>query len=276
MREKLFEHHPYALRTSGRGNPWKAFPGRSKSIQEQFIVAENGVLAVFGDIKAEEVLRLVEKYFGTMPAGKLALAVRRNRGAAAPLNVVEERNKQQAVVMIGYPGSDVLSPDRTLLDLLNEASNDLGSRFFNRIREQMGLAYFVGAGNFAGLVPGSFVFYLGTDPKKVDAVTAELQDEINGLSRDGLTEEELARAKKKLLGSEAIRNQSNSAFAANVAVDELVGLGFDNYLRRKKEVESATVGDVRSAAGISQLLPRRGHCATAEKTAANQTPHPQS
>ena len=72
---------------------------------------------------------------------------------------VEERNKQQAVVMIGYPGADVLSPDRTLLDLLNEASNDLGSRFFNRIREQMGLAYFVGAGNFTGLAPGSFVFF---------------------------------------------------------------------------------------------------------------------
>ena len=62
------------------------------------------------------------------------------------------------------------------------------------------------------------------------------QDEINGLSKAGLTEEELARAKKKLLGSEAIRNQSNSAFAANVAVDELVGLGFDNYRNLKAQV----------------------------------------
>ena len=180
--------------------------------------------------------------------------------------------------MIGYPGSDVLSPDRTFLDLLNEASNDLGSRFFNRIREQMGLAYFVGAGNFAGLAPGSFVFYLGTDPKKVDAVTAELQDEISGLSRDGLTEEELARAKKKLLGSEAIRNQSNSAFAANVAVDELVGLGFDNYLKRKEQVESVTIEDIRTAAAKYFETPSRVEVIVRPpaKTAANQTQTPQS
>ena len=61
--------------------------------------------------------------------------------------------------------------------------------------------------------------------------------------------------KEKLLGSEAIRNQSNSAFAATVAVDELVGLGFDNYLRRREQVERATISDVRTLPrNISGLL----------------------
>ena len=280
LRERLFNNHPYALRTTGRAESVeKLSPADLRAFKEEYIAAKNGVLAVFGDVKAEEVLKLVEKDLGTMPAGKLALSdPPKPVPPDAPLTVVEERNKQQAVVMIGYPGSDVLSPDRTLLDLLNEASNDLGSRFFNRIREQMGLAYFVGAGNFAGLAPGSFVFYLGTDPKKVDAVIVELEDEINGLSKDGLTEEELARAKKKLLGSEAIRNQSNSAFAASVAVDELVGLGFDNYVRRRKEVESATVGDIRHAAAKYFGTPSRVEVIVRPptKTAANHTPDPQS
>ena len=280
LREKLFSNHPYSLRPSGRvASVEKLSPADLKAFKDEYIVAQNGVLAVFGDVKAEDVLKLVEKNFGTMPAGQMALSDPPTPVApSAPINVVEERNKQQAVVMIGYPGSDVLSPDRTLLDLLNEASNDLGSRFFNRIREQMGLAYFVGAGNFAGLAPGSFVFYLGTDPKKVDAVTAELQDEISGLSRDGLTDEELARAKKKLLGSEAIRNQSNSTFAANVAVDELVGLGVDNYLKRKEQVESATIGDIRNAAAKYFATPSRVEVIVRPpaKTAANQTQTPQS
>jgi zinc protease len=280
LREKLFAGHPYALRTSGRPESVeKLSPTDLRTFRDEFVVGRNGVLAVFGDVKAEEVLKLVEKDFEAMPAGKLALSDPPKPVApSAPLSVVEERNKQQAVVMIGYPGSDVLSQDRTFLDLLNEASNDLGSRFFNRIREQMGLAYFVGAGNFAGLAPGSFVFYLGTDPKKLDAVTAELQDEINGLSKDGLTEEELARAKKKLLGSEAIRNQSNSAFAAHVAVDELVGLGFDNYLRRVTQVESATLADIRNTAAKYFGTPSRVEVIVRPpaKTAANQNPNPQS
>lgn len=280
LREKLFNNHPYALRTSGRGEAvQKLTPADLVNFKENYIVAQNGVLAVFGDVKAEEVLRLVEKNFGAMPAGQLALSnPPRPVAPGAPLSVVEERNKQQAVVMIGYPGADVLSPDRTLLDLLNEASNDLGSRFFNRIREQMGLAYFVGAGNFAGLAPGSFVFFLGTDPKKVEAVTAELEQEIEALSKDGLSEEELARAKKKLLGSEAIRNQSNSAFAATVAVDELVGLGFDNYLRRREQVERATIADVRAAAAkyFGTLSRVEVVVRPPPTTAANQTKNPQS
>ena len=280
LREKLFGGHPYALRTSGRVEAVEKLSSADlKAFKDEYIVAKNGVLAVFGDVKAEEVLKLVEKDFGAMPAGQLTLSdPPRPVALGAPLRVVEERNKQQAVVMIGYPGADVLSPDRTRLDLLNEASNDLGSRFFNRIREQMGLAYFVGAGNFAGLAPGSFVFYLGTDPQKVEAVTAELEQEIEVLSKDGLTEEELARAKKKLLGSEAIRNQSNSAFAATVAVDELVGLGFDNYLRRREQVERTTIGDVRDAAAKYFATPFRVEVVVRPpaKTAAKQTQNPQS
>jgi len=43
----------------------------------------------------------------------------------------------------------------------------LGSRCFIRIREQMGLAYYVGVRQMQGRVPGLFVFYLGTDPQKI-------------------------------------------------------------------------------------------------------------
>lgn len=250
-REKLFGSHPYALRSLGTPESVnKISPKDLQAFHDQYVVAKNGVIAVFGDVKAEEVLKLVEKAFGSMPAGELALTSPPVPvSPTAPINVVEERDKQQAVVMVGYPGVDVLSPDRSTLELISEASNDLGSRFFDRIREQLGLAYYVGAGNFNGLAPGSFVFYLGTDPKKVSQVTAEFTDEINKLAKDGLTPEELTRAKKKLLGSEAIRNQSNSAFAGAVAVDELIGLGFDNYLKRKDQIEAVTLEDARRVSG---------------------------
>jgi zinc protease len=249
-REKLFGSHPYALRTAGRiESVAKLTPADLRAMHEKYAVAKNGVIAVFGDVKAEEVVRLVEKEFAKLPSGELALT---EPARPVPLTdtvvAVEERDKQQAVVMFGYQAADVLSPDRPALELLDEASNDLGSRFFERIREQLGLAYYVGAGSFAGLAPGSFVFYLGTDPKKVDLVTKEFQDEIAKLARDGLTEEELARAKKKLLGSEAIRNQSNSAFAASVALDELVGLGYDYHLKRKERIEAVTLEEAKRVA----------------------------
>ena len=280
IRQKIFGAHPYALRSLG--SPESVGKITSKDLQafhDQYAVAKNGVIAVFGDVKAEEVLKLVEKNFGAMPPGELAFSSPQAPVAlTAAANAVEERDKQQAVVMVGYSGADILSPDRTALELISVASNDLGSRFFDRIREQLGLAYFVGSGNFNGLAPGCFLFYLGTDPKKVEKVTAEFTDEINKLAKEGLTPEELARAKKKLLGSEAIRNQSNAAFAANVAGDELMGLGFDNYLKRKNEVESVSLEDARRATEKYLNTPARVEVIVRppEKTAATKAPVPQS
>lgn len=279
-RKNLFGTHPYALRSLG--SPESLAKISSKDLQafhDKYAVGKNGVIAVFGDVKAEEVLKLVEKDFGSLPAGELALSSpQKPAPLAAPVQTTEERDKQQAIVMIGYPGLDILSPDRAALELIDEASNDLGSRFFDRIREKMGLAYFVGAGNFMGLAPGSFVFYLGTDPKKVEKVTTEFSDEIGKLAQEGLTPEELVRAKKKLIGSEAIRNQSNSAFASAVAVDELIGLGYDNYLKRKEQIDAVTLDDTRRVAGKYFNTPARVEVIVRPpvKTAGEPTTPPQS
>jgi zinc protease len=150
--------------------------------------------------------------------------------------------------MVGYTGADIRSPDRHALELIDEASSDLGSRFFIRIREEMGLAYYVGASQMQGLAGGLFAFYLGTDPRKVDEVKLALMEEVEKLAGAGLTADELARAKKKLVGQQQIANQSNDSFGYQTALDELYGLGFDNYKRLEQEVEAITLEQIRAVA----------------------------
>jgi zinc protease len=142
----------------------------------------------------------------------------------------------------------MFSEDRYALELIDEASSDIGSRFFVRIREEMGLAYFVGASQMQGLVPGLFLFYLGTDPQKIEPVKAALLEEIGKLATEGLSDVELARAKKKLIGQQQISNQSNDSFGYMAALDELYGLGFDHYKALERDVEAVTVEDVRRVA----------------------------
>ena len=75
--------------------------------------------------------------------------------------------KQQAVLLIGYSGVDMFNKDRFAMELLNEAYSGLGSRVFQRIRDALGLCYYVGAFQFVGLDPGYFAFYVGTTPQNV-------------------------------------------------------------------------------------------------------------
>ncbi len=250
MRRAIFGGHPYGLRSNGTEESVKALTrGQLVAFRDECVTAKNGVLAVFGDVSADEVKSMAAKMFGGLPEGALLMA---DPPVAPPLTkaveVVAHEPKQQAVLMAGFRGADALSPDRTALELIDTASSDMASRFFHRIREELGLAYFVGASQMMGFAPGIFTFYLGTDPAKVDLVRKNFDEEIAALAADGLTEAELIRAKKKLIGSEAIRNQSLEAFAHVVAVDELYGLGAEHHAQRAAEINAVTLEDVRDVA----------------------------
>jgi len=247
MRSNLYPGHPYSLRLNG--SPESVAKITRQDVADFYSrhgVARNCVLAVFGDVNAAEVKAEVERLFGAMPAGQEALAA---PPQPAPLeasrSVLEQRNKAQAILMVAFRGADLFSPDRTALELIDEACSDLGSRLFVRIREQMGLAYFVGSSQMLGIVPGPFLFYLGTAPAKLEAVQAELLDEIGKLAAEGLSAAELARAREKALGQLDIRNQSLGSMAYSCALDEIYGLGCDYYTTERARLEAVTLDEVR-------------------------------
>ena len=250
LRENLFGTHPYGLR--GTGTPEsvaRITRDDLAAFRDRHLVASNGVLAVFGDVRAEEVRALVEEALASLPAGAPAFAtVPEPPALAASIEVERIEEKEQAVLMVGFPGVDLFSPDATAFELIDEACSDLGSRLFLRIREEMGLAYFVGSSHMSGLARGMFTFYLGTAPEKVADVKAALHDEIAKLARDGLSAEELARAREKSIGQMEIRHQSNGAFAYQAALNELYGLGHSYHLRQRREMEALTVAEVARVA----------------------------
>ena len=166
----------------------------------------------------------------------------------SPKRVEETRDKKQAVLVIGFTGTTMDSEDRYALDVLQECCSDLGSRLFLRIREQLGLAYYVGAQNLAGLVPGYFMFYTGTEPTKAAQVEAELLKEAKLLRTEGLTPEELKRAKAKIIGQKKIARQDLGNLASLTALDELYGLGWQRAELDDAKYEAVTLEQVKAAA----------------------------
>ena len=80
-----------------------------------------------------------------------------------------------------------------------------------------------------------------------------LLEEIEKLATEGLSEVELARAKKKLIGQQQIANQSNDSLGYMTALDELYGLGFDHLQEAGTRDRSGHAGGRETRGG--QIFP---------------------
>ena len=108
--------------------------------------------------------------------------------------------------------------------MLSEAYTGQVSRVFRRLRDELGLCYYVGAYQLLGLDPGYFTFYVGTTPQNVGTCEKEIFAELEKLEANGLTDEELTRAKNSIIGQRRVHMQDNSELSLLVGTDELCGL----------------------------------------------------
>lgn len=253
MRQELFGHVSYGLDSLGTEETLAALDStKVTAFYRQLAIPTNCVLAIFGDVDTAATKAAVEQAFGSWSAKNESQTTKGfqfpQNAARAPRRITDSREKKQAVVVIGFPGTTMDASDRQAMELLQEACSDLGSRLFLRIREKLGLAYYVGAQNLLGLTPGYFAFYAGTEPAKAAQVEAEMFKEVELLRTECLTEEELRRSKSKIIGQRKISRQELGGLASTTALDELYGLGYANSYAEDARIEAVTIADVRAVA----------------------------
>ena len=220
-----------------------------RAFHQQLARPNNCVLAIYGDVTVAQIRAAVDQYFADWkPSAARPVFAQSHPPLKTFKRVRETRDKKQAVLVVGFPGTTMSSDDRFALELIQESCSDLGSRLFLRIRDELGLAYYVGAQNFAGVVPGYFAFYTGTEPAKAEQVEQELLREAMLLRNEGLTAEELKRAKAKIIGQKKIARQDLGHLASATALDELYGLGYGRAELDDAKYEAVTREQIKQVA----------------------------
>jgi len=252
LRNEIYGSHPYGLEASGTEDSVLSL-GRDAilSHHSHLVKGGNGVVGVFGDLDLDRTEELIRSRFGeSLQRGELEFTG--GNGFTLPSDfsktVELKHDKEQAVLLIGFRTVDLNHPDNPAIEMIDEACSDMASRLFIRIREELGLAYSVGATRMVGLEPGMIVFYASTAPEKLDLVEKEMLDEIALMVNEGLAESEFERAKASWLGRELIHLQGVRELASSATIDELVGLGWDDYRKTPKTVAALTRDQVREAA----------------------------
>ena len=162
---------------------------------------ENCVVALAGNYDPEQVLALIQQYFGEWKKSG-------QRQTVPPMQPIpgqkaaKEKDTEQLHICLGYPGtflgSDELYPMSVMNNLLGGA---MSSRLFQKIREEMGMAYSIYTYPSTYVGCGTFAVYAGVSPKNGHAVLDETLKQLDLLCRDGVTEKEFREAKNQLRGS---------------------------------------------------------------------------
>jgi zinc protease len=163
---------------------------------------------------------------------------------------IDKEDVNQSNVQIVGLGIDRHNPDVPAIVVMNEIlGGGFGSRLFQKIRTQLGLAYAVGGGfDLPYDHPGAFrVEVLTKSATTVEATTNALE-EIAGMNSQPFTEEELKRAKDDILNSFLFRYDTKDKILAERERLEFYGYPADYLETYRAALEKVTLDDVTAAA----------------------------
>ncbi len=203
----------------------------------------NIVFTAAGNITHEQIVEQLDLHYKPTIADKTE-AIEVEASVESGLEVFK-RPTEQAHFCYGSLGIKSRDDDRFALSVLEDVlGGSMSSRLFQKVREERGLAYSIYSYHSLFLDTGNFVTYAGTRPGNVNQVLSIIGDELESLKADGITDEELARAKdhtkgQLVLALESTRNRMIRLGKSEMTHGEI--LSMDELVKRVNDVTTEQV-----------------------------------
>ena len=243
--------HPYATAREG------TIESMSALTREDLFAAHKGAMArdrvyvgAVGDITGPELAELMDTLLGDLPEEGLPQAQKATYLPETGGVTVIDFETPQATVIFGHEGIDRDDPEFFEAYVLNQAlgGGNFSSRLMEEVREKRGLTY----GVYSYLVPADLgALYLGSVASANDRVAEAIEvirAEWAKAAEEGLTAEELERAKTYLTGAYPLRFDGNGRIANILVGMQAQGLPIDYIATRNDRVEAVTLEGIRKVA----------------------------
>lgn len=235
------------------------------AFHQRYYRPENTILAIVGDLRPEAVEELVERAFGSWQRGgeparpdlPQVPVPKEPRVVRVPV-----ANKAQVDIALGFPGIARSDPAYYQADLMNYLmGRGFMSRLNMRIREDMGLAYFVFSNYYAFYGPGPWVLHMAVAPEHVEEAIGAAVEEMVRIQREAPSEEELALWKDYVQGTVARQMETFSGIARSLVLSAFYDLGLYFPYQYPKILREITPDQVSEAA--QKFLHPEGYIAAA-------------
>lgn len=177
-------------------------------------VASGTTVIVAGNINEEDAVEHVTRLFSSIPTtlkeDKKAVVEKQEK----PETLIKHKNTDQTHLMLGLRAFSVHHPDALVLRVLNTVlGGGMSSRLFQKLREDMGVAYYARSEADFYTDHGHLAITTGVDKKRVEEVVGEILQELDRLKKEPVPERELVKAKDYLVGTMYLELESSDSIA---------------------------------------------------------------
>lgn len=243
----LYPNHPYGKSSIGTE---ESLLNVTKEDAQDFWIrlfnAKEFVFSITGDFDLRNIVNLIESefkvYFSDQykPSQVTETSIPILPKPESNRTAFYEFEREQAHITVAFRSVPLTDPRRTTFEIAANILAGQGGRLFLDLRDKKSLAYSVSSSQTPSLYAGSFSTYIGTSAHKAKEAIAGLKKHIERLAVEPPTQEELERAQNSVLGGQSIESQHHSYQASQLAMSDVYGLGFDNFLKFSERVLAVT------------------------------------
>lgn len=249
--ELLWGDHPYGYSILGTRESVKALGvAELRALHSAGYQPQHIVVAASGNVEHDALLSaLREAGWEDVPRGDAAPAVAPVPLAVAPAMRHVERDAAQTQIVFGTPTIRYGDSRRYAMTLASTLlGGGMSSRLFQRVREEMGLAYAVSSFHSYHSDSGTHGVYLATAPENAELAADAVRQEMREAAARGFTADELAAGKGQLKGQITLSLESSSSRMYRAAATELYGEPYRPIDDVLSQIDAIGEGDVAAMA----------------------------
>lgn len=208
---------------------------------------KNTVISIAGNITDDKAYKLIDKYFAKKMKDGEKIPTLLEKSTRKSSILIRKKEIEQANVAIVFPGLVFNDKLEVALLLMNSIlGGGMSSLLFQKIREQLGLAYSVYSFPSSYINNGSYTVYYGTNKDKVKEALQATKKVLEKFVKTGITDKEFTRGKEQLKGALVLGQESSSAIMNASGKTMIMKNEFFDIDNRLRDINDLTVSDVNT------------------------------
>ncbi|MSU55153.1 MAG: insulinase family protein [Candidatus Taylorbacteria bacterium] len=248
--ELLYGNQPAGWNIAGTKETLAGMTQKDIAIyRKKHYVAEATTVVISGSFDEKKMENLVSKLFSKIPGDPKPKKLSVVEIQKKPKTLVSHKETDQTHIVLGVRAINTYDEKVPVLRVLGTVmGGGMSSRLFVRLRDELGLCYYVSASSDLYTDHGVFQVSAGVDTSKVSTAIEAIMEELRRFVAEPVPEAELRKAKDFLIGNLYLSLETSDELAQFYGMQEVLRKTLKNREQVAKKIENVTVEDIRDMA----------------------------